>query len=258
MLVLVSGRPDPFGSLDDFFAPAVKHSGSRSLVYRCCPVLPRGFTSLAVKACASRFPSKFLIPLQKKFPAGLQIIIPYSRTMELQSNFHLYNPSLGEFMRTECTHFLASGRKCKAPAVGGTSLCRHHHPRDRARQHAPLILPEINDNRTLLRAINDVVRALAEGRIKRGEGGTLLALLQFVSTVMNDVNTSGWPLVRPIPPIHQGARSKPEAQKPIPPGPQAFRPAVCDDAAQVLATMQSASIDQALDDWLAKQGAPIR
>jgi len=91
-------------------------------------------------------------------------------------------------MRTECTHLLASSEKCQAPAVSGSSLCRHHHPRNGAESHTPFSLPPFSDRSSLLFAISEVLHATSERRIKRSDAGTLLFGLQLASKVMSDID----------------------------------------------------------------------
>lgn len=91
-------------------------------------------------------------------------------------------------MRNECTHLLASGEKCQAPAVTGSSFCRHHHPRKSAEGHTPFSLPEFSDHSSLLVAIYEVLQATSERRINRSDAGTLLFGLQLASKVMSDIH----------------------------------------------------------------------
>jgi hypothetical protein len=96
--------------------------------------------------------------------------------------------SRGETMRTECAHLHISGQKCHAPAVNGSSLCRHHRPRNCAEHHAPLSLPPISDRSSLLVAIFEVLQAISERRISRADAGTLLFGLQMASRVMSEID----------------------------------------------------------------------
>ena len=185
-------------------------------------------------------------------------------------------------MLRECTHILASGRKCKAPAVAGSSLCRHHRPR----RHVELtrfVLPEFEDHRSLFRAISAVLHAASRRRIRRSEAGTYLFGLQLAARFMPHFS----PLSEPVPaPIHHSNKPRPKSpsgsvpkKSPSGPVPNLFpadaaavhrssgiqpprRPvegrapmvyeATVEDADQFLATMQSSSIDDALDEWEAK------
>jgi hypothetical protein len=90
-------------------------------------------------------------------------------------------------MHTECSCLLASGEKCHAPAVAGSSLCRHHRPRKHAEQHTPLKLPHLNDRSSILFAISEVLHAVSEHRITRKDAGTLLFGLQMASTVVTEI-----------------------------------------------------------------------
>jgi len=91
-------------------------------------------------------------------------------------------------MRIECSHLLASGEKCQAPAVTGSSLCRHHHPRKHAKTTDPFSLPPFSDHSSLLVAISEVLQAITERRITRSEAGTLLFGLQMASRVMSGID----------------------------------------------------------------------
>ena len=93
-------------------------------------------------------------------------------------------------MSNECAHTLESGNKCHAPALGGNAFCRHHDLNkrmDASRASEPFVLPEFYDARGVLRAVNQVCRALTEQRIKRSTAGTLLFGLQFAARLIREI-----------------------------------------------------------------------
>jgi len=172
-------------------------------------------------------------------------------------------------MPTPCTHILPSGQKCNAPALNGGSLCRHHRPRKRSDrslpiESAPFVLPVFEDSRGLLRAVTDVLNAMSERRIKRSEGGTFLFGLQIASRLISDL-ASGCPptgacfdspsdLRRPA----EEEFSREPRQESFAGDPQNFHEPTIEEAEQFLAAMQSSTVEQALDEWEAKQTARAR
>jgi hypothetical protein len=101
-------------------------------------------------------------------------------------------------MSTECTHTLASGAKCQAPARTGSTFCHHHNPRTHLDPHPretpesePLMLPPLLDKCAILVAVTEIVHAASERRIKCSEARTLLMALQFASRLMTEIDTEG-------------------------------------------------------------------
>ena len=98
-------------------------------------------------------------------------------------------------MPTECTHTLASGAKCQAPARNSSSFCHHHnpgqlpdpHPRDTS-ESEPLLLPPLLDKCSILAAVCEVIHAASERRIKCSEARTLLMGLKFASRLMTEID----------------------------------------------------------------------
>lgn len=96
-------------------------------------------------------------------------------------------------MFAKCTHTLESGSTCQSPAVRGTRLCFHHTPHqnlDRKWPHEsePLELPAINNKNSILVAVGEVLRAMAERRIKRCEADTLIQGLKFAARLMTELD----------------------------------------------------------------------
>jgi hypothetical protein len=101
-------------------------------------------------------------------------------------------------MSTECTHTLASGAKCQAPALNGSSFCHHHNPRQLPDPHPrdtsesePLFLPPLLDKCSILVAVCEVIHAASERRIKCSEARTLLLGLKFASRLMTEIDQTG-------------------------------------------------------------------
>ena len=92
-------------------------------------------------------------------------------------------------MISECRHILASGKKCQAFAVTNSSFCFfHRNQRERrdtaVRPGTPFILPTLEDAHSALNAVNDVFRAMGEGRLKRAEAGTYLYGIQIAARLI--------------------------------------------------------------------------
>ena len=100
-------------------------------------------------------------------------------------------------MTTQCTHTLATGEPCNAPALNGGPFCRHHYPqlplkdhkpaKQESRQSEPLILPTLLDKPSILKAVNEVIQALAAGRIKRSVADTLLSAIKFAGRLLTEI-----------------------------------------------------------------------
>ena len=151
----------------------------------------------------------------------------------------------------ECTHMLASGRKCKAPAANGGSLCRHHGPRKHLVETAPFVLPEIKDQRSLLDAVIAVLEAASRRRIKRSEAGTFLFGLHLAARLMDRQHAPD------VAHFHQNYCCEAESCIPLP-GPLLCDPhyePTLEEAEQFLATMQSTSVEHALNEWVANRSA---
>jgi hypothetical protein len=90
----------------------------------------------------------------------------------------------------ECRHILTSGRKCHSPALSGKPFCFHH---SRHRNYAgrnqrsidSVELPPLEDQSSILVAINQVVFALTRGRITDKLAGRLLYAIQLAQNSIN-------------------------------------------------------------------------
>jgi len=98
-------------------------------------------------------------------------------------------------MSTECTHTLATGEPCNAPAVSGTPFCRHHYPQLPLKDPKPsppvadnFTLPPIRDKACILAAIIEVLNAMADRRIKRSEAETFIHGLKFAARLMTEID----------------------------------------------------------------------
>ena len=97
-------------------------------------------------------------------------------------------------MSAECAHTLNSGQKCHAPARNGSTFCHHHAPRPQLDPHPretpesePITLPPLESKCAILVAINEVLEALAERRIKCSEARALLFGLKFAHRLMTEL-----------------------------------------------------------------------
>jgi len=101
-------------------------------------------------------------------------------------------------MTPPCSQSLRDGKQCNAPAVNGSNFCRHHDPQRPARplqeessDKEPLILPPLTDKCSVLVALDEIIHALAEGRIKRSVAETLISAIKLVSRLMNELTEEG-------------------------------------------------------------------
>jgi len=107
-------------------------------------------------------------------------------------------------MPPKCFQTLDNGQRCSAPAILTSKYCRHHDPetqarearmqkeaRDKSRDSEPLFLPPLLDKPSMLSAVNLVVHALAEGRIKSSAAETLICAIKFANRLLNDIQEAG-------------------------------------------------------------------
>ena len=92
-------------------------------------------------------------------------------------------------MFQECRHVLASGQKCKSPAVRNSDFCYHHrnqHDRRNAqpRAGARFVLPVLEDDHSLLNAVNEVCAAMSSGQLKRSEAGSYLYAINIAARLV--------------------------------------------------------------------------
>jgi hypothetical protein len=107
-------------------------------------------------------------------------------------------------MFAECCHVQTSGQKCKSAAVQHSIFCYfHRNVRERAelpppRQGTPFLLPFIEDSRGVLVAVNEVLRAMRQNRIKRNEASTYLSGIQLAAKVIARTEDRVWEPVRAL------------------------------------------------------------
>ena len=102
-------------------------------------------------------------------------------------------------MAPRCYQSFANGQRCNAPAIHGSKYCRHHDAQQSKQEpkassqeaEQPLTLPSLVDRPSMLAAINLVLQALAEGRIKRSVAETLLSGIKFAHRLMNEIAEAG-------------------------------------------------------------------
>ena len=101
-------------------------------------------------------------------------------------------------MTPQCSQSLTNGQRCNAPAVNGSKFCRHHDPqrplkpaKEESRDSETLNLPPLLDKPSILIALNQVVHALAEGRVKRSVADTLLSSIKFANRLLNEIAEAG-------------------------------------------------------------------
>src|SRR3954463_2622816 len=107
-------------------------------------------------------------------------------------------------MAPRCYQSLDNGQRCNSPAIIGSKFCRHHDenaPRQtkpEARESEPLILPSLVDKPSALAALNQVLQALGDGRIKRSVAETLLSAIKFGARLLTEIAEAGLSVI-PMP-----------------------------------------------------------
>lgn len=96
-------------------------------------------------------------------------------------------------MTPQCSQALDTGNQYNAPAINGSEFCRHHDPqrprkeaKDETSETESIVLPPILDNYSILIAVNEVVQALTEGRIKRSVADTLLSAIKLAVRLVKE------------------------------------------------------------------------
>jgi len=101
-------------------------------------------------------------------------------------------------MTPRCPQTLDNGQRCSALAINGSKYCRHHDPqrppkpaREESRESEPLLLPPLFDKPSILAALNEVVQALAGGRIKHSVADTLLHAIKLAARLVTELDEAG-------------------------------------------------------------------
>ncbi|MBS1805653.1 MAG: hypothetical protein JST28_20115 [Acidobacteria bacterium] len=101
-------------------------------------------------------------------------------------------------MAPRCYQSLDNGQRCNSPAIHGSRFCRHHDQqrtskpaKENAAEMEPLALPPLIDKPSILAAINVVVHALAEGRIKRSVAETLMSAIRLANRLITEIAEAG-------------------------------------------------------------------
>ena len=102
-------------------------------------------------------------------------------------------------MAPRCYQTLENGQRCSAPAIFTSKYCCHHDPqllalkevRPKDHEAQPLILPQLVDKTSVFAALNVVLQALSEGRIKHSVAHTLLSAIRFASRLLTEIAEAG-------------------------------------------------------------------
>ena len=112
-------------------------------------------------------------------------------------------------MVPRCFHTLDNGQRCSAPAIMGSKFCRLHDlerspkpARQESREPDPLNLPLIVDKPSSLAAVNEVLQAMSERRIKRSEAQTLLSGIRFAARLAVEIAEEGLTQLPALPARH--------------------------------------------------------
>jgi hypothetical protein len=113
-------------------------------------------------------------------------------------------------MTPRCPQTLDNGQRCSALAINGSKFCRHHDPqcpprpaKEEPPESEPLILPPLVDKPSILAALNEVVQALAGGRIKRSVADTLLSAIKLANRLLTEIEEAGLTVLLPQQPSRQ-------------------------------------------------------
>lgn len=95
-------------------------------------------------------------------------------------------------MLRRCLHTLETGQRCNAPATDTSKYCRHHNPQApttpvNETEMEPIHLPLVIDRPSALKAINIILHAMGEGRLKRPIAGTFLSAIKLATRVITDM-----------------------------------------------------------------------
>ena len=133
-------------------------------------------------------------------------------------------------MAPRCYQSLDNGQRCNAPAILGSKFCRHHDehaPRQtkpEARESEPLHLPSLIDKPSALAALNQVIQALGDGRIKRSVAETLLSAIKFGARLLTEIAEAGLSVLPAVPQFQPTGAVALAAAGDCPPAPP-FNPA---------------------------------
>ena len=88
-----------------------------------------------------------------------------------------------------CRHIMSDGTRCESPALAGQPFCYqhdrlHHAGRTKSRRKNQLTLRPLEDRRTVLMALSDVICGLAAGKIDPNTAARLIYGLQVASQVV--------------------------------------------------------------------------
>lgn len=86
-----------------------------------------------------------------------------------------------------------------------------HETKPKPGDAEPLILPPLNSKPAILAAVNEVVQALAGGRIKCSVADTLLSAIRLANRLLNEINEAGlsiYPSQQPTRPSLEPAGKK--------------------------------------------------
>ena len=133
-------------------------------------------------------------------------------------------------MAPRCYQSLDNGQRCNAPAILGSKFCRHHDehaPKPaklEVRESEPLHLPSLIDKPSALAALNQVIQALGDGRIKRSVAETLLSAIKFGARLLNEIAEAGLSVLPAVPQFQPTGAVALAAAGDCPPAPP-FNPA---------------------------------
>jgi len=135
-------------------------------------------------------------------------------------------------MAPRCYQSLDNGQRCSAPAIHGSRFCRHHDqqrtskPATEKSEMEPLALPPLLDKPSILAAVNIVVHALAEGRIKRSMAETLISAIKLANRLITEIAEAGLSDLATMDHVQPSpiALAASGTQRQSPNGPRAFDP----------------------------------
>jgi len=97
-------------------------------------------------------------------------------------------------MASQCLQSQLNGQRCTSPAIPGSRFCRQHDQLrqvEEAEAMGKVPFQRLVDRRSILNAVNDVLLALAEDRIKRTVADTFLTGIRMASRTIKEMAEAG-------------------------------------------------------------------
>ena len=97
-------------------------------------------------------------------------------------------------MASQCLQSQINGQRCTLPSIPGSKFCRQHDQMrqvEEAEAMGKVPFQRLVDRRSILNAVNDVLCALADERIKRTVADTFLNGIRMASRTIKEMEEAG-------------------------------------------------------------------